>query len=485
MSEPATKAKHPKGLYVLFFTEMWERFGFYTMLAIFMLYLDEYFHFESKGQIYGIFLALVYFTPVMGGIIADRWLGFRRTIASGAVLMAIGYALLAVPIAEESHNESSVAAAEQSYAEALAAYELRYEALQQESEAKGVREKFPEARPKYEGPGRMSRRPIFYLALFFLVLGNGLFKPNISVMVGNLYAEGSPLKDAAFNIFYMGINIGALGAGFAAASLRATLGWEFAFGAAALGMLMSLVIFTLFRKHIEHAELGKKTKDTNSPNLDDHLSPAELKARVVALLTIFGIVILFWMSFHQNGYTMVLWARDATAPVFGWQVPAELFSSLNPLFVVAFTPLLVMFWSMCRRKGKEPSTPGKIGIGMLLTAAAFLILAIAGHLGGDYGRVSAGWLASAYLVVTIGELCLSPMGLSFVSKVAPARMRGLMMGGWFAATAIGNYLSGLIGILWERWDHSTFFFFLVGTSLFAALILRVSLNKLKAATGGK
>lgn len=483
MTDQPAKAKHPKGLYVLFFTEMWERFGFYTMLAIFMLYLDEYFHFESKGQLYGTFLALVYFTPVVGGIIADKWLGFRRTIMAGAVLMAIGYGLMSVPIAEDSHKETVVLAAEQDYAGRLESYEQRYKAFQEETKVRGGQEKFSEERPKYEGPGRTARRPIFYLALFFLVIGNGLFKPNISVMVGNLYAEGNPLKDSAFNIFYMGINIGALGAGLAAASLRHTLGWEFAFGAAAVGMVISLITFLAFRKHIEHAEIGKKS--ATSLVTEEKLTPEAERSRIIALLTIFGIVILFWMSFHQNGYTMVLWARDSTAPVFGWQIPAELFASLNPLFVVACTPLVVGFWAMFRKKGKEPSTPGKIGIGMLLTAAAFLILAVAGQMGGDYGRVSVNWLVSAYLVVTIGELCLSPMGLSFVSKVAPTRMRGLMMGGWFAATATGNYLSGLIGFLWEKWDHSSFFYFLVGASIFAAIILRLNLKRLKAATGGQ
>ena len=489
MSEAKEKPKHPKGLYVLFFTEMWERFGFYTMLAIFLLYLDEYFHFQSKGQLYGAFLALVYFTPVFGGLVADRLLGFRKTIIAGALLMAAGYGAMAIPLPENDANEEKVVAAEQEFAAELKAYEARYEEFEK-NKADG--EKFDEERPEYEGPSRYDRRWLFYIALSLLIIGNGLFKPNISVMVGNLYPEDSPLKDGAFNIFYMGINIGAFFAPTVAGLLRNSLGWEYAFGAAALGMVVSIIIFLAFRRHIAHAEISKKPKgddDEEEASLveEEQLTPEQFKARVIALLTIFGIVILFWMSFHQNGFTMTLWARDATGPIpfTDIQIPPEYFATLNPFFVVFMTPVLVAFWSFLRKRGKEPSTPGKIGWGMVLTAAAFLILAAAGKAGGDFGRVSPMWLASAYWVVTLGELCLSPMGLSFVSKVAPAKIRGLMMGGWFAATAIGNYLSGLVEVFWEDWSHSTFFGFLVLTSLFAALVLRINLKRLKAATGGK
>ncbi len=481
MTAAAQKLRHPKGLAVLFFTEMWERFGFYTMLAIFVLYLDEYFHFRNVGQIYGLYLAFVYFTPVAGGAIADR-IGFRKAITIGATMMALGYGLIAVPLAENPAHEVEVLAAEEQYAVVRADYETRYEAARAAAADTDIHFDWDEEAPDYDGPGRMTRRPLFLLALVILVLGNGLFKPNISVMVGNLYPEGSPLKDSAFNIFYMGINIGAFFAPLAAAALRNTLGWSWAFGAAATGMVFSLLIFQGFRRHILHAEIGR-TEDSTVQFAT--MTKQEMRQRVTALLIIFTIMIVFWMSFHQNGFTMTLFARDSTGPLFGnWQISAELFQTFNPFFVVTMTPLVVIFWRWRRQQGKEPSTPAKMGIGMVLTAAAFAIMALAGKMGGDYGRVSPFWLIGSYWVVTIGELCLSPMGLSFVSKVAPLKMRGLMMGCWFGFVAIGNYLAGSIEPLWDQWPHSQFFGFLVITCLISALVLRLVLSKLKSATGG-
>ncbi len=499
--ESAEKPRHPKGLYVLFFTEMWERFGFYTMLAIFTLYLDEYFHFAHTGTIYGAFLAIVYFTPIAGGLVADRVLGFRKTIMLGAVLMALGYGCLAVKIPETAATEQIVRAAEARLAVAIGDWEKRSAAAaksgskfdestptylslaqtewQQRAEAaKSAGQKFDEPRPSH-GPGRTAGRPLFFFALLLLVLGNGLFKPNISVMVGNLYEEGSPLKDSAFNIFYMGINIGAFGAPFAAAALRNTLGWSWAFGAAGAGMLASLGIFRGFQRFVEHAEIAHST---NSVVKGADLSRKQEWNRIFALLTIYAIVILFWMSFHQNGFTLTFWARDCTGPLFGrWQIPAETFQAVNPFFVVSLTPLLVLFWGAMRKRGLEPSTPGKIGIGMLLTAASYGIMTLAGKMGGDFGRVSPLWLIAAYATITCGELCLSPMGLSFCSKVAPPRFRGVMMGLWFGATACGNYLSGAVEPFWDQWPHSRFFLFLVAASLFAALLLRLVLKKVNAA----
>jgi len=468
----AEKPRHPKGLYVLFFTEMWERFGFYTMLFLFTLYLDEYFHFEHIGLVYGIYLWAVYLTPAVGGLIADRWLGFRKTIMIGAVLLSLGYGLMAVKIPDPAAHEAGVVAAEQHYGEVLAGWQAR----SQTAQAAG--QPFSEDRPRYEGPGRMAGRPFLFLALALLVAGNGLFKPNISVMVGNLYEEGNPLKESAFNIFYMGINIGALLAPFAGAALRNTLGWGWAFGAAALGMVLSLAIFQGFQRHIQHAEIGRHRDSlvTGPP-----LTRSQEWSRIGALLAIFAIVILFWMSFHQNGFTMTLWARDSTGPLLGHQIAPELFGSANSLFVILLTPLVVLTYSLLRKRGLEPSTPAKMGIGMLLTAGCFGLLGIAGRLGGDYGRVSPFWLIGAYAVVTLGELNLSPMGLAFCSKVAPPRFRGLMMGLWFVATSIGNLFAGLIEFLWDRWPHSGFFFFLVSTSLFAALLLRLVLKKVNAA----
>ncbi len=480
MAVNAEKPRHPKGLAVLFFTEMWERFGFYTMLGIFTLYLDEYFHFTNKGEIYGNYLMFVYFTPILGGWIADR-MGFRRTILTGAVLMAIGYTLIAVPLPEKPDIEARVAAAEQIHEQNVADYEARYESEQQLAQENGDKFDWHERRPEYEGPGRTTRRALFFAALVVLVAGNGLFKPNISVMVGNLYPEGSPLKDSAFNIFYMGINIGAWAAPLTAAYLRNTVGWSWAFGSAAVGMLISIIIFQAFRKHILQAEIGRGADSTVQ---HEELDPKESRARIGALITIFVIVIVFWMSFHQNGFTMTLLARDNMGSLFGWDIPAEVYAAFNPFFVVTLTPLVVLFWKKQREKGREPSTPGKMGIGMLLTAAAFAVLAIASLLGANYIKVNPMWLISSYAVVTLGELCLSPMGLSFVSKVAPPKVRGLMMGCWFGATAIGNKLAGAIEPLWEDWLHSSFFFFLVAMCVIMALVLRMFLGRLKEATAG-
>jgi POT family proton-dependent oligopeptide transporter len=465
--------KHPAGLKVLFFTEMWERFGFYTMLAIFTLYLDEHFHYPHPGTIYGLFLALVYFTPIAGGYIADRILGFRKTIILGGILMSIGYFLLSVPIKETPQIEQEILKAEQVQKENFKKWEEKV--LQLKGEGKNSEE----AAPKYQGPQRKRMRWIFFLGLLMIVLGNGLFKPNISVMVGNLYTEDNPLKDSAFNIFYMGINIGALFAPIVASFLRNNFGWSYAFGAAALGMILSILTFQGFKRYIEHAEISSH-KD--SLVKDVNLTKAEEKKRIYSLLTIYAIVILFWMSFHQNGFTLTFWGRDCTKPFMGYKIPAELFQSINPFFVIFLTPLVVSFFKYLRKKNLEPSTPGKMMIGMLLTATSFLIMTIAGLAGGDTGMVSVFYLVFAYAVITLGELCLSPMGLSFCSKVAPPRFRGLMMGGWFAATAIGNYLSGAIEPLWNKLPHSRFFFLLVISSLFAALLLRLVLKSVNEAS---
>ncbi len=466
------KPRHPKGLYVLFFTEMWERFGFYTMLFIFTLYLDEYFHFQHPGTIYGAYLAMVYFTPIAGGWVADRVLGFRKTIILGAVLLSAGYAILAVKVPETPQAEQQVIAAEKAHALAFADWQQRGEAAQASGQP------FSEPQPRYDGPERTAGQVLLFASLLVLVIGNGLFKPNISVMVGNLYKDGDPLKDSAFNIFYMGINIGAFFAPLTAAFLRNKFGWSLAFGAAAVGMLVGLSIFLIFQKYISHAEIAQPS---DSAAKAPELTRKQEWNRIFALLAIYAIVALFWMAFHQNGFTLTFWARDCTKPIFGHQLPAEVFGSANSIFVVLLTPLVVWFWSMLRRRGQEPSTPAKMGFGMLFTASAFGVMALAGRMGGDVGRVSLLWLIANYFLVTLGELNVSPMGLAFCSKVAPPRFRGLMMGLWFGATACGNYLAGGIEFLWDRWPHSSFFFFLVGTSCFAALLLRLVLRKVNAA----
>ena len=407
---------HPRGLVVLFFTEMWERFGFYTVLAILALYMDEHFKMPKgvSGNVYGIFVAFVYFTPMFGGLVADRWLGYSRSIVAGAVALALGYFVLAV-----------------------------------------------------------DNMTAFYAALVIIVVGNGFFKPNISTMLGNLYGDHNPMKDSGFNIFYMGINIGAFFAPMAAAFFRNSLGWGWAFACAGVGMLVSAAIFLLFREHLRDVTHAKRHGTAGFAKL----TPRQERNRILALIVVFVIVVFFWMAFYQNGFTLTFWARDCT----NTSLSPELFQSANPLFVVAFTPILVWLWGRMRRAKKEPTTTGKILIGMMLTALAYLTMMAAGLAGGDSGRVSVMWLVSSYAIITLGELCLSPMGLSLVSNMSPPRMRGLMMGGWFAASAVGSYLSGFLGSYWERMPHSSFFGILVITSLVAVVLLALVMRRVNRA----
>ena len=495
---------HPKGLYVLFFTEMWERFGFYTMLAIFVYYMQENFKWDAATatNVYGLFLAGVYITPLIGGWLADNVLGYGKTITIGAIVMTIGYVMMAVPTSSP---------------------------LQ------------------------------LYIALFVVSVGNGLFKANISVLVGNLYAhtQGS-LKDAGYNIFYMGINIGAFYAPMAAAGIKKFLmenfnltlaeGYNAGFAVDAAGMVISLLIFIVFKKHYANADY--KAKDRDNSDVDIVLTKPQEKERIIALMTIFAIVIFFWMAFHQNGSALSLFARDYTDVFVGKftfllfdviglhailfillggaaafvsktakakglggllavigiiviiiklnllgdhnEIAPEQFQSFNPMFIVLLTPIIVGWFAFLNKKGKEPSSPAKIGIGMIITGLAYIImvfavtglpsmLSLAG--GSSSITVSAYWLMGTYFTLTIAELHLSPMGLSFVSKVAPPKMKGLMMGGWFGATAVGNYLSGFVGRFYQNWELWQFFLLLVITSFFAAIILRLFLKKLKRATG--
>ncbi|MEW5978709.1 MAG: peptide MFS transporter [Acidobacteriota bacterium] len=444
--------RHPKGLYVLFATEMWERFGFYSMLAMFTLYMQN----AEQGfgwtvaratSVYSNYLMFVYASPLVGGWIADRFTGYRRAITLGAIFFATGYFLLSV---------RSV--------------------------------------------------PLMYVSLALLVIGNGFFKPNVSAMVGSLYPEGSRLKDSAYNIFYMGINVGAFTAPIVAESMMQRFGFHPAFAVAGVGMGLCLLIFHGFAKHI--VPIQKEPSNSSSPAAEkpaEKVHPIDLvpdSRRIMALIVIFLIVIVFWMVFHQNGSTLTYWANNNTEwtaapavlhiasvltlgtvkPDVG-NVSGVISNAINPFWIIVLTFPLIAFWQWLGRRGREPSTPTKIAIGMFLTAVSFYIMSFAALSGGDIGRVSPWWLIIAYGVISLGELMLSPMGLSLVSKVAPARMRGLMMGGWFVATAIGNKLTA-IGVYWEVWRHSTFFFILATMALIMAGVLLLLLRPLKRAMPG-
>jgi POT family proton-dependent oligopeptide transporter len=416
-SPPAVKHRHPPGLPVLFFTEMWERFSFYCMLSILALYMSESLKFNTTtiGQIYGGYIGLVYFTPFFGGLLADRVLGFRKAIVLGGISMGIGHALLA-----------------------------------------------------------FSPLPTFFAGMCCLIIGNGLFKPNISTILGNLYRDLPEKRDDAYNIFYMGINLGAMMSPLVASYLRNHYGWHYAFGAAGVGMIFALTIFTVFRRHVEAGENAPALSKNPGPVKEIELTPKQERDRVFALLMIFAVVVVFWMAFEQNGFTLTFWARDNTRTALS----PELFQAINPSFILIFTPLLVLFWTALRSKHWEPSTAAKIAIGMLLTVAAYSVMTLAGRLGGDVGRVSVSWLVSTYAIITIAEICLSPMGLSLVSKLAPPRMRGMLMGAWFVASGVGSYLAGLIGGFWDRMHHSSFFIILALVSLMAFFALLLVIKRL-------
>lgn len=422
--------KHPPGLYVLFTTELWERFGFYTLGAMLALYLRD----PAEGMgwaeqdattLFSYYLMFVYASPLIGGWLADKWMGHRLAITVGAFFFGAGYFLLYVP---------SVA--------------------------------------------------VLYLALTLVVIGNGFFKPNVSAMVGSLYTEGSRLKDSAYNIFYMGINIGAFLAPVVAEFMRQRFGFRLAFTVAGLGMIVCMITFWSFRKHVvtlDQSEAHPSQKDPLRHSMPIDSVPDS--TRILALILIFGIVIVFWMAFHQNQLTLTYFANDNTDWSAWGNVSGVISNAINPFWIITLTLPLISFWRWLAKKGLEPSTPGKIAIGMLLTAVSFYVMAAAGLAGGNTGRVSPWWLIGAYAIVSLGELMLSPMGLSLVSKVAPARMRGLMMGGWFAATAIGNKLTA-IGVYWRVWDHSTFFFVLATMALFMSGVLWLLLKPLKKAMPG-
>jgi proton-dependent oligopeptide transporter, POT family len=490
-------AGHPTGLYVLFATEMWERFSFYSMLALFTLYLQDTVQGfgwprNDATRLYAIYLAAVYFSPLVGGIIADRKLGYRKSVMIGGFFFMAGHLLLSFPIVW-----------------------------------------------------------VMYLALVCLVIGNGFFKPNVSAMVGKLYPEGSHLKDRAYNIFYMGINVGAFLAPVVMEVVKQKFGYHPAFAVAAGGMVVSVATLALFKRHVEQADIfptgsgsavrGNEPKSSlvteDLPPVATEVSEDELRRggaaaaaggartpgamyaagsnearasaldavpdskRILALVVIFAIVVVFWMAFHQNGATWTYWANDNTdwgassvvpfligiftlGLIDGSDVSGVISNAINPFFVIILTFPLIWFWGWLDKMGKEPATPTKMAIGMFLVAAAYLIMYQGAVSGGNTGRVSPWWLIGGYGVITLGELMLSPMGLSLVSKVAPIRMRGLMMGGWFAATSIGNYLVGTIGVKWTVWTHSKFFFVVAVMCAAVGLLLFLIIRPLKKAMPG-
>jgi len=428
--------EHPKGLAFIFFTEMWERVGFYTLMAILVLYMDKVLGWNDsrKGDFYGIFLALCYFMPLLGGWLGDRILGQIRTVRAGAFLMGFGYVGLAV---SSAHQVTT-----------------------------------------------------FYLGLLLIGVGTGIFKVNMAVLVGNLYLERPRLKDAAFNIYYMGVNLGAMIAPLVATvNSVAFHSYNLSFWVAAVGMVFAVIIFDVGRPHIRIADVRKRSEasaaSATAPSAAASAAPQpvmdkkEQAQRIATLVILFLIVIFFWVAFYQNSFGLTLFAERSTI-VLKWLRP-ETYQFFEPFFILVLTPLLLSLFARLRLRGREPSTPNKIFLGMLIMGLAMLVMAAASLAGGNADRniMSPAWLIGTYFVVTLSEILISPMGQSFVSKVAPHKIQGLMMGGWFAATAVGSYGSGLLGKSYSRFAHHQFFLILTGLLAVAAVLVLAFMKKLK------
>lgn len=428
---------HPPGLFVLFFTEMWERFSYYGMRSLLVLYMVNFLFIKPdvgqevlgfnavKGaleavfgplatqpfssQIYGLYTAFVYLTPFFGGLLADRVLGQRKTVVLGAVLMAIGQFLMMVP-------------------------------------------------------------SLFFVALLVLIFGNGAFKPNISTQVGSLYPEGDSRRDGAFTIFYMGINLGAFFSPLVCGTLGQTIGWKYGFGAAGLGMIIGLIIYLAGQKYLAADNLTQK-RAAATPQTKEPLTKDEWK-RIWALILLCALNIVFWGCYEQQGNTMQLWADQNTDwNIFGWTMPSTWFQAFNPIMIFIFAPMLNVFWAWQARRGKEPDSVQKMAIGCFLLGLSYTIMIIAAQGMTPDVRRSFLWLAGTTFVTTIGELFLSPIGLSLVTKVAPARIVSMMMGVWFLSSFFGNYLSGFIGTFWEKMPHTSYFLMLTVLGLSAGFAI--------------
>ncbi|MGR5236559.1 peptide MFS transporter [Vibrio alfacsensis] len=395
---------HPRGLFLLFGTELWERFSYYAMRAILVLYLTDTTMNGGLGwstkdalDLYGIYTGLVYITPLIGGYLADNYLGQRRSILIGGALMAIGQFTLALP-----------------------------------SDILGL--------------GALHT---FYLGLALLIAGNGLFKPNISTMVGDLYTEGDNRRDGAFTIFYMGINLGALIAGVVSGSVTNSFGWKAGFVAAGIGMIISLVMqMTLAQSwlgDIGREPAAKRDLAMKNANQKQSLTKQEVdRLKVILVMGLF--VIVFWAGFEQAGGLMNIYTQQYTDRMIGdFEVPSAWFQSLNPFFIIALAPVLAAFWVKLGKR--EPNSPVKFAMALFFLALGFLCMvgAVLEQGGDTTVKTSMLWLVGAFFFHTLGELCLSPIGLSLVTKLAPLRLASLMMGAWFGFNAIANYVAGYIG----------------------------------------
>jgi len=428
---------HPRALAYLFATEMWERFSYYGMRALLVLYMLKYLfvpqrasevlglsHFQHAlefvfgplapqplaSQIYGFYTGLVYLTPILGGLLADRVLGQRRTVIVGATLMAIGHFMMAF-------------------------------------------------------------EQLYLLALGFLILGNGAFKPNISTQVGALYAPGDRRRDRAFSIFYVGINLGAFLAPLICGTLGEELGWHYGFAAAGVGMTIGLVTYLAATPTLPKDAFEKRATLT---------TPLDRTAwrSIAALLLLFAPVSLFWATYEQQGNTITLWADQFTDRHFlGGEIPVTWFQAFNPFMIFAFTPFIVALWR--RQKKKEPSTITKLAIGCLLNGLAYLVMMTAAWTA-DGGKASWLWLLAFFVVITIGELYLSPTSLSLVTKIAPSSLLSMMMGVWLSTSFVGGFLAGYLGTFWSSMEKGNFFLMLAIISAAAGIAIALLRRPLKS-----
>ncbi len=436
-SQQGTLWGHPKGLFLLFSTELWERFSYYGMRALLVLYLTAQTTAGGLGwseadalKLYGIYTGLVYITPLIGGWLADTFLGQRRAIIFGAIMMAAGQFTLALP-----HTM------------------------------------FPEM-----------VNQVFYIGLALLIAGNGMFKPNISTMVGDLYEQGDHRRDGAFTIFYMGINLGALLAGFVAGAVATKWGWQAGFIAAGIGMLISLLIQAFLAQRylgdIGRVPAAQRSAALRSASQKTPLTKQEVdRIKVILVMGLFTII--FWAGFEQAGGLMNLYTENYTDRMIGsFEVPTAWFQSLNPFFIITLAPLVAAIWVKLGKR--EPSSPVKfaMGLGFLALGFLFMIGAVLEQGGDTTVKTSMFWLVGAFLFHTLGELCLSPIGLSMVTKLAPLRLASLMMGAWFGFVALANYAAGMIGSFVGEAGPMAIFGGIAITAVISAAILLTFANKL-------
>lgn len=427
------KTAQPKGIYFLSTIEMWERFSYYGMRALLTLYMVKFLLFstEKAGHIYGLYTGLVYMTPLIGGYIADRYLGQRKCIMIGAIIMAAGHFVMAI-----------------------------------------------------------SALPFFYTALGLLIIGNGFFKPNISTTVGKLYEENDHRRDSGFTIFYMGINVGAVLSPLICGTLGEKIGFHYGFAAAGVGMVIGLLIYLWGHKrylsNIGLEPISCKTTSECTPekvNLDKPLTKED-KQKIAAIFILMFFTIFFWVAFEQAGSSLTLFADQSTnriIPYLNWEFPASYFQSVNPLLIIMLAPLFSSLWINLSKAKRDPSTPVKFVFGLSLVSIGFFVMMFAASLTDAIGKVSFVWLICVYFFHTVGELCLSPVGLSVVTKLSPAKFASLLMGTWFLSSFIANYTAGVFAGNYDFMNHQTFFLIpalLTGCSAIILMLLIKPIKKL-------